>query len=346
MEHAHDPVSSAAPSPEGWRSWLLLRPADAERMADKLFLSRGDSGRNRSAFWVLLLLAAVIASAGVVGDSTATVIGAMIVAPLMTPILGTALAIVTANRRHLRSSALLVIAGAASVVLVGFLLGLLIPVEVVASTNSQVASRVSPTLIDLVAAIATGLVGAFALVRSDVSDTLPGVAIAISLVPPLAVVGLTLESGAVSQSLGALLLFGTNVAAIIATGTVLLLLAEVRGAVLEAGVELGELGTRTVATVMLGVTLVAVPLGIGSWHVLQEQLLIARAQPVADEWAESQGWQLTQMTVRQSVLQVVALGRPPEADEAELRDLLDEAGLEDVTVSVTLVVGASRILEQ
>ena len=63
--------------------------------------------------------------------------------------------------------------------------------------------RVSPRLIDLLAALATGAVGAFAMVRADVSDTLPGVAIAISLVPPLAVVGLSLESGAPEQALGA-----------------------------------------------------------------------------------------------------------------------------------------------
>jgi hypothetical protein len=67
--------------------------------------------------------------------------------------------------------------------------------------------------VDLVAALATGAVGSVALARSDISDTLPGVAIAISLVPPLAVAGLTLESGVPSQSLGAFLLFVTNVAA-------------------------------------------------------------------------------------------------------------------------------------
>lgn len=83
--------------------------------------------------------------------------------------------------------------------------------------------RVSPRLIDLLAALATGAVGAFAMVRADVSDTLPGVAIAISLVPPLAVVGLSLESGAPEQALGALLLLGTNAGAI-ATGTVVFLL--------------------------------------------------------------------------------------------------------------------------
>ena len=92
-----------------------------------------------------------------------------------------------------------------TVVLIGYLLGVLHANPVLAENNSQVAARVSPKLIDLIAALATGVVGAFALVRSDVSDTLPGVAIAISLVPPLAVVGLTLESGAPDEALGALL---------------------------------------------------------------------------------------------------------------------------------------------
>ena len=73
-------------------------------------------------------------------------------------------------------------------------------------------------------ALATGVVGSFALVRRDISDTLPGVAIAISLVPPLAVVGLTLESGAPDQARGALLLFITNVAAILATGVIVMAL--------------------------------------------------------------------------------------------------------------------------
>jgi Domain of unknown function (DUF389) len=78
-------------------------------------------------------------------------------------------------------------AGAACVVAIGCLFGLLVPVDVVAETNSQVDRRVHPKLIDLIAALATGAVGSFALVRPDVSDTLPGVAIAISPVPPLAV---------------------------------------------------------------------------------------------------------------------------------------------------------------
>ena len=87
---------------------------DVDRMEDRLYITASrDSARKMSAFWVLLVLAAIIASAGVVADSTATVIGAMIVAPLMTPILGTALALVLADRRHLLHNVGLVLAGSA-----------------------------------------------------------------------------------------------------------------------------------------------------------------------------------------------------------------------------------------
>jgi uncharacterized hydrophobic protein (TIGR00271 family) len=315
--------------------------ADLDRMVGKLFLV---DRRQRSAFWVLLLLAAVIAGAGVVADSDATVIGAMIVAPLMTPILGTALAVVLADRRHVVASVLLVLAGGVAVVAVGYVLGLLDPVPVVAANNAQVAGRVSPKLIDLVAALATGAVGAFALVRSDVSDTLPGVAIAISLVPPLVVVGLTLESGVPDQAVGALLLFATNVAAIVATGTAVLIGYRVRAAAVAAGRPVGRLRARTLAVVGLLVVLVAVPLGIGSYQALRTQSIVAAAQPVAEDWAESQSWDVVDVTMQQGVLLVSAVGPPPTADPTSLRRDLDAAGLSDVAVTVSLAVGGSREL--
>jgi uncharacterized hydrophobic protein (TIGR00271 family) len=318
---------------------------DIERMRSKLYIVEGlDRKAKWSAFWVLLVLASIIASAGVVADSTATVIGAMIVAPLMTPILGVALALVLAERRQLVANLILVVTGGLLVIAIGFLVGFVHQVDILAETNSQVAGRINPTLIDLMAALATGAVGAFALVRADISDTLPGVAIAISLVPPLAVVGLTLESGSPSQAAGALLLFGTNVAAIIATGTLVLLMYRIRPVAREAGVAVGRLGGRTLAAVVAGVLVVAVPLGIGSHKIVQQSLIIAEAQGAAEKWAERQGWQIAEVEFSDDVLVILALGPPPEADAATLRADLDEIGLQDVDVRVTLVVGGSADL--
>ena len=87
---------------------------DVRRMRDQLFFEGDDISARLSRFWLLLVLAAVIASAGVVGDSTATVIGAMIVAPLMVPILGTVVAVVLADRTNVIRCLALVVAGTAS----------------------------------------------------------------------------------------------------------------------------------------------------------------------------------------------------------------------------------------
>jgi uncharacterized hydrophobic protein (TIGR00271 family) len=334
-----------APLPDSRRPTTVpasrVVPADIERMTGRLFLRDAYA---RSGFWVLLLLAAVIAGAGIVADSDATVIGAMIVAPLMTPILGTALAVVLADRRQVLRSVLLIVAGAVTVVAIGLLLGLMVPEPITAATNSQVAGRVSPRLIDLVSALATGGVGAFALVRSDVSDALPGVAIAISLVPPLSVVGLTLESGVPDQSLGALLLFATHVTAIVTTGTAVFLGFRVREVAKRAGRDVGRFRGRTLVVVSALLLLVAVPLSIGSYEVAVAQYSVSAARPVADRWAAEQGWEIVGLGFQQGELQVAAAGPPPVADAGSLRQALDAAGLADVPARLSLVVGGTQEL--
>ena len=311
---------------------------DVDRMKERLFLTTADA---RSAFWVLLVLAAVIAAAGVVADSVATVIGAMIVAPLMTPILGTALAVVLADHRQLVRSAGLVLAGAAAVVLVGFLLGLVVQNPVVAASDDQVAGRIAPKLIDLLAALATGGVGAFALVRSDVSDALPGVAIAISLVPPLAVVGLTVESGAPDEALGALLRFGTNVTAIIATGIIVLLAYRIRAVAAAGGLPVGRLSGRTLVVIAGLVVLVAVPLTIGSARIIQQEATLASARPAVQAWARDQSLTVATIDVVQGELRVAVVGARPPSDDGALRALLDGAGLPALAVRLSTIEGVT-----
>ncbi len=318
-----------------------VTPTDVQRMVDALYIDGPVRGRMQSKFWILLLLSAVIATAGVVADSTATVIGAMIVAPLMTPILGTALAVVLADRRHVLRSVGLVIGGALVVIAIGFLIGLIdAPLDAFAA-NGQVAGRISPKLIDLLAALATGTVGAFALVRSDISDTLPGVAIAISLVPPLAVVGLLLSVQRYSDASGALLLFGTNVAAIIATGAAVLLGYRVRDAARAAGHPMGQLRGRTLAIVGALVIAVAIPLGLGTVSVARDEQLASRAKPLADEWASGNKWAVTTLYAANGQVVITALGSPPEADVTTLRQTFNDNGLADADLVVRLVVGGS-----
>jgi uncharacterized hydrophobic protein (TIGR00271 family) len=200
----------------------------AEDLRDRLDLSRGDVAAKRSAFWVMLTLSGVIAAAGVLIDSAATVIGAMIIAPLATPIFGVAFGVVSGSTGLVGRSLRRVSLGALAVVAIGVAVVTVSPENADLVQSSQVLSRTLPRLGDLLAAIATGLAGSFAVMRKDLSDALPGVAIAISLVPPLVVVGVCLGAGALFQALGALILFLSNVAAMIATCTLVLALSGYR----------------------------------------------------------------------------------------------------------------------
>lgn len=314
-----------------------IATSDLSRMREKLFFEGEERTRKLTAYWTLLLLAAAIASAGVVSDSTATVIGAMIVAPLMTPILGIVLAVTIGDGRNLATSVALVVTGAMAVVAVGYGLGLPTEVPVDASTSSQVAGRVHPRLVDLVAAIATGAVGAFALVRSDVSDTLPGVAIAISLVPPLAVAGLTLEAGQGDEAVGALLLFLTNVSAILVTGVIVMGLYRVRAAAL-APAEPSALRRRTAIGVIVAfVVVIAVPLAGSTARIVDERLTTASVTDVATAWADRAGWEIVTVATQPDGVVVRALGPLPAPAPSELRAQLDAAGLAGVRVQLQLI---------
>ena len=171
-------------------------PEDVPPFEDKLFFE-GDKRRvNLERFAVLLFLSTVIATYGVLGDSTATIIGAMIIAPLMIPIMGTAAGLVMGNMGRAGRSFLKVVGGVAGVIFTAWFIGTLLnPTVVSFTTNSAITGRISPSLTDLAVALASGAAGASAMSRSDVADSLPGVAISISLVPPLCVVGIGLSCG-------------------------------------------------------------------------------------------------------------------------------------------------------
>lgn len=283
-------------------------------------------------------LSAVIAAAGVVSDSTATVIGAMIVAPLMTPILGLVLSAVLADGSNLRRCLLLLVSGAAAVVGVAYLAGFFVPYPVVAATSSQVAARISPRLVDLVAALATGAVGSVALARSDISDTLPGVAIAISLVPPLAVTGLTLEANAYHQALGSFLLFITNVVAILASGIVVMALFRVRIASgLPSRPVLGHVRTSVVIGLLLAV--VIIPLWVNSQHFEKTNIELTGVQAVADRWANAAGWSVLGVANKGSSILVDVTGPRPEPELSSLHRDLQAAGLGTAAVRVQFLTG-------
>lgn len=320
----------------------MVTADDIARMREGLFFEGDDNGRRVSRFCLLLLLSAIIAAAGVAGDSTATVIGAMIVAPLMSPILGIALAVVLNDRSNLLRCLGAVAASVVVVIVLSFLLGLLVPEPITAATNSQVAARVSPKLLDLLAALATGVVGSVALVRSDIGDTLPGVAIAISLVPPLAVVGLTLESGQPDQAWGAMLLFLANVSAILATGVITMAIYGMLPGTRDTARRMAQWRRPGVILIAALVLVVAVPLTATSIRIARTSTDQATLTRVITAWSDENGWDLVSITPHSAGFVVRVGGPPPEPDTDTLEKALADAGLQDVAVQVEMVP-ASRV---
>ena len=173
------------------------------------------SAESSSNYYLLLSLSGAIATFGLLSGSSATVIGAMIVAPLMGPITGIAFALIMANRRLLRRSSLSLTLGSLLTVLTAAAIAYVVGIE---NLTSEISARTQPTLLDLGVALAAGAAGALAKSRRGISDALPGVAIAVALVPPLSVVGVGLAFGSPSIFFGSLLLFLTNLVGIIFSG--------------------------------------------------------------------------------------------------------------------------------
>jgi uncharacterized hydrophobic protein (TIGR00271 family) len=242
----------------------LIPPAQrqtVDELNNALDLSYGDALSKRTGFLIMLTLAGLIAIAGVLTDSTATVIGAMIIAPLGTPILGIALGIVTGHLSLVIRSILWVLSGLVIVVVLGLVFSLFVATPESLETNSQVLGRTSPSLMDLVAALATGFAGGFAMCRKDLSAVLPGVAIAISLVPPLGVVGVCAGQGLWQDAFGALILFLSNVVALVIAGTIVFTMG---GYARDPGSSPDANRRRAYTVVTVLAVIIAVPLAANS----------------------------------------------------------------------------------
>lgn len=174
-------------------------------------------------FIVLISLSTLIAGLGLIRNSGAVVIGAMLVAPLMTPLVGIGFALLQGNSQLVRNAMRSLLLGFAVAFAIGAVLGLIVPTgmfEKDGHLNFELLGRCEPNLIDLVIALVSGVAGAYATGRPKLLAALPGVAIAAALVPPIATSGILFAAMEFSLSLGALLLFFANIVAIVLGTTV------------------------------------------------------------------------------------------------------------------------------
>lgn len=297
----------------------LMSETDRERIERDIW----DVTRSRVVrFLVLLGSAALIATFGVLTNSIAAVIGAMIVAPLMEPIQGLTVALVAARPSRIAENASLLLAGILVVYLVStFIAATTLDLSGDLSSASVVA-RTSPTLTDLAIAIAAGVVGSFALIRVDVSASLPGVAVAVSLVPPLCVSGVTLAGGDPHAALGAFLLFAVNIVAITAAGGAVLIVAGYGAAREVDGLRL--LLTGGAVACVLG--LLATPLATTGRDLVAEQTLESASRSQFGEWSRSiQPARLLDIEVDAATVTLLMTSAEPPPPTEDLKLMIEDS---------------------
>jgi uncharacterized hydrophobic protein (TIGR00271 family) len=241
-------------------------------------------------FFALIILSCVIAALGLLLNSPAVVIGAMLVAPLMSPIMAFSLGLVQGELRLIRFATEAVLKGTVIAVLIAAILGLSYPLK---TATGEMLARSQPTLLDLGVALASGAAGAYALGRKGVSAALPGVAIAAALMPPLATVGLSVAMQDWRVAGGALLLFTANIAAITLAGGVVFLLLGIRPRVW--GEESRRQLRRRLIASLLVLLVVAIPLGILMGNVIRSGMQERAARAILDEFMVARGGRLTDL---------------------------------------------------
>ena len=190
----------------------IVKPITRERRGEVQVQLR-DSSSPDFDFFLLVTLSCIIATLGLLTDSPAVIIGAMLVAPLMSPIIGLGLASLTGDATLFRNAGIALARGAVIAVLFSAFLTLgnrYLPFLPLQELPGEVLARIRPSPIDLTIALAGGMAAAFALAMPSISAALPGVAIATALMPPLCVVGVGIAMGRWDVAGGALLLFITN----------------------------------------------------------------------------------------------------------------------------------------
>ena len=270
------------------RDWFGVRinrePTADEHAAIDELIPQGGPEFNQYVvrFSALIALSSAIAAFGLLSNSAAVVIGAMLVAPLMTPIMAAAAATVTAQNPRLWRALAVVTLGTVLAIAVGWFVGWIAAGSVVDRRElpSEVRARTFPTLLDLGVAVAAGAAAGYILPRRSTAGALPGVGIAVALVPPLATVGITMHLGLGEQSSNAFLLFLTNLAAIVFAAGLALVLTGFRPSQFQSKRALRSRLAITLITVFA----VAVPLTFHTRTTVEDLRLRRAITDAVTEW--------------------------------------------------------------
>ncbi|HTU11108.1 MAG TPA: DUF389 domain-containing protein [Allosphingosinicella sp.] len=324
--------ANAKASLAGWWRSHVLKDVDHPGVVATVHEDMAWSGR----FVFMVMMSAGIAIFGLLLSSSAVVIGAMLISPLMGPIMGLGFGIAMFDFADIKRALLALVAGSVLAILFCALIVLVSPLQTV---TSEIALRTRPNLFDLGVAIFSGLAGAYATIRGR-QGAIVGVALAVALMPPLSVVGFGLAIGNLAIAWGAGFLFLTNLMAIAFS---VALLTRLYG----FGSQLSPRQTWLQATLAIGTfAALAAPLGLALHQIAWETVASRQARgAIAARFAEDA--RVSQLVIdydtqpiRVRAVVFTAAYRPGAEAEAgrDLRDLLGrpvEVAIEQVRIGDT-----------
>lgn len=290
--------------------WLPVVEREQRRNLHEYFES---SGTWNVDFVIMMGLATALAAFGLLNNSAAAVIGAMLVAPLMSPLLGAGFALVQGNFKLFRGSIKAMSYGTGVALVVSVILGLVTPGY---DPTAEIEARGQVNLLDLGVALASGMAAAYATARPNLAATLSGVAIAAALVPPLAVVGLAAASGKFALSGYSAALFLTNVVAIILGAGLVFRLVGVQGALRDSTAPLWAQRARI--GLILATVVLIIPLGNRLQTQLDQGQIRAASYPLPTEVRDV----ILEKVDSEPGIEVVAMARYATAPEAGAQVIL------------------------
>lgn len=242
----------------------------------ELFMTLRENARVSEYYVILMVLSTLLATIGLFANSTPVIIGAMILAPLMGPIVSLSMGVLRQQDDLLIDSGRSLGLGIGVALACATLLTWITPLH---SVNTEIAARLSPTLLDLGVAVVSGVAGAYAHARAEIARSLAGVAIAVALVPPLSVAGIGIGWGDWHVFWGAFLLFLTNLVGIVLAAAFTFLLL---------GYSPFGRAKRGLALSLLLAAAVSVPLALGFMRMVDEHRILRALE----------GWETADVQVR------------------------------------------------
>lgn len=271
---------------------LKERYSDARISREELLARAEDLAPRNSTFFAFIVLSTVIAAAGLLLDSAATIIGAMVIAPLMGPAISASVGTVLDEGRLARRGVVLQVTGLLAAIAVGALVGWLLKESVLLPPGldirevGQVAERISPNFLSLFLALGSGIAGAISLIRNT-GSTLVGVAIAVALIPPAATSGLGLAWGLPLVALAAAVLVLVNLLAINLSALVVFWLSGYRPFDTEQSGKARKSVVSRVGTIAVGIAVLSVVLAVVTVTSFQlgvfEQQISSETELLLDE---------------------------------------------------------------